>query len=190
MHIQQIRYFFALCVNFTRAARRCGVSQPSLTGCIKRLEKEMGGQLFARKPSVSVTHLGKAVMPHFRRIARDAEKALSLARLLSADGSQPATGRARTANNLACHDESCDDEASSPAMHARPRDVQAAQLCVRKVFQIGRHLSRQIAQYLSAEFVNSRKRGEPVNCLRSRWVSKTCCKAESPEIGRLCRTWR
>lgn len=95
MHIQQIRYFLALCneLNFTRAARRCGVSQPSLTGCIKRLEIELGGQLFARKPSVSVTYLGRAVMPYFRRIARDAEKALSLARLLSKDVSQPATGK-------------------------------------------------------------------------------------------------
>ncbi len=51
-----------------------GVSQPSLTGCIKRLQKEIGGQLFARMPTVSGTPLGNAVMPHFRRIARDAEK--------------------------------------------------------------------------------------------------------------------
>lgn len=101
MHIQQIRYFLALCeeLNFTRAARRCGVSQPSLTGCIKRLEKEMGGQLFVRKPCVSVAHLGKAVMPHFRRIARDAEKALSLARSLNADGNQSVPGSARIAND-------------------------------------------------------------------------------------------
>jgi DNA-binding transcriptional LysR family regulator len=87
MQIQQIRYFLALCdeLSFTRAARRCGVSQPSLTGCIRRLEIEIGGQLFARKPSVSITYLGKAVMPHFRRAARDVEKALLLARALTTD---------------------------------------------------------------------------------------------------------
>ena len=101
MHIQKIRYFLALCdeLNFTRAARRCGVSQPSLTGCIKRLEKEMGGQLFIRKPTVAVTHLGNAAMPHFRRIARDAEKALSLARSLNADGNQSVSGSAHFAND-------------------------------------------------------------------------------------------
>jgi len=90
----------ALCdeLNFTRAAQRCGVSQPSLTGCIKRLEKEIGGQLFARKPGVSVTHLGNAVMPHFQRIAREAEKALSLARSLNADGNQSVPGSAHFAN--------------------------------------------------------------------------------------------
>jgi len=90
MHIQQIRYFLALCdeLSFTRAARRCGVSQPSLTGCIRRLEIEIRGQLFARKPSVSVTYLGKAVMPHFRRIARDVEKAFLLARALSSDSAK------------------------------------------------------------------------------------------------------
>ena len=58
----------------------------------------MGGQLFARKPSVSVTHLGKAVMPHFRRIARDAENALSLARSLNADGNQSVPGSAHFAD--------------------------------------------------------------------------------------------
>jgi DNA-binding transcriptional LysR family regulator len=86
MHIQQIRYFLAVCdeLSFTRAARRCGVSQPSLTGCIKRLEIEVGGRLFARRPSVSVTHLGRALEPPFRRIAGHADEALSLARVLAA----------------------------------------------------------------------------------------------------------
>ena len=33
MQMHQVRYFLALCeeLNFTRSARRCGVSQPSLT---------------------------------------------------------------------------------------------------------------------------------------------------------------
>jgi DNA-binding transcriptional LysR family regulator len=39
MEISQIRYFLALCDErrFTRAARRCGVAQPSLTRAIKKL---------------------------------------------------------------------------------------------------------------------------------------------------------
>jgi DNA-binding transcriptional LysR family regulator len=41
MQMQQVHYFLALCeeLNFTRAARRCGVSQPSLTTAISALER-------------------------------------------------------------------------------------------------------------------------------------------------------
>jgi Bacterial regulatory helix-turn-helix protein, lysR family len=36
MELHQVRYFLALCEerSFTRTARRCGISQPSLTGAI------------------------------------------------------------------------------------------------------------------------------------------------------------
>jgi hypothetical protein len=63
MQMHQIRYFLALCEerNFTRAAKRCGVSQPSLTNAIIALEQELGGALFQRKPLVSLTVLGDAV---------------------------------------------------------------------------------------------------------------------------------
>jgi len=45
MQMHQIRYFLALCEerSFTRAARRCGVSQPSLTNAVIALERELGG---------------------------------------------------------------------------------------------------------------------------------------------------
>src|SRR5215468_10129897 len=45
MQMQQIRYFLALCEerSFTRAAKRCGISQPSLTNAIIALEQELGG---------------------------------------------------------------------------------------------------------------------------------------------------
>ena len=60
MELVQIRYFVALCSkrNFTRAARRCGVSQPSLSNGIKALECELGGKLFERS-DMSLTPLGK-----------------------------------------------------------------------------------------------------------------------------------
>lgn len=101
MHIRQIGYFLALCeeLNFTRAARRCGVSQPSLTNCIRRLERELGGQLFLRKPAVSVTPLGKALMPHLRQIVLDAEKALRIARSLNADSHSAAENGRLPAEN-------------------------------------------------------------------------------------------
>jgi DNA-binding transcriptional LysR family regulator len=72
MQMQQIRYFLALCEerNFTRAARRCGVSQPSLTNAIIGLERELGGALFQRRPEVALTVLGHAVHPYARGAAQ------------------------------------------------------------------------------------------------------------------------
>src|SRR5262249_11999497 len=48
MQLQEVRYFLAVHQerSFTRAARRCGVSQPSLTNAIRRLEQDLGGALF------------------------------------------------------------------------------------------------------------------------------------------------
>jgi len=84
MQLQKIKYFLVLReeLNFTRAAQRCGVSQPTLTGCIKRLEAELGGQLFARRRKISVTHLGRAIAPYFERIVQDAQDALNAAHAL------------------------------------------------------------------------------------------------------------
>jgi len=78
MEMQHIRYFLALCEeqNFTRAARHCGVAQPSLTRAIKRLEKDLGGALFERsRKSTEMTALGRAMRPHFAEIARAASAA-------------------------------------------------------------------------------------------------------------------
>lgn len=93
MQLQQIKYFLVLHeeLSFTRAARRCGVSQPSLTGCIKRLEAELGGPLFARKPKISATHLGRTMAPYFERIVQDAQNALDAA--LRCAGRQPVQGK-------------------------------------------------------------------------------------------------
>src|SRR5439155_20882741 len=85
MQMHQIRYFLALCAerNFTRAARRSGVSQPSLTNAIAVLEKELGGALFNRRPAVALTALGNAVFPHFERIGEHAKHAAEVARVLT-----------------------------------------------------------------------------------------------------------
>ena len=75
MEMQHIRYFLALCEeqNFTRAAKRCGVAQPSLTRAIKRLEKELGGLLFERsRKTTELTTFGRAMHPHFTEIERAA----------------------------------------------------------------------------------------------------------------------
>ena len=71
MEIQQVRYFLALCEeqNFTRAAKRCGVSQPTLTLAIKKLEAELGGPLFQRSRTTSrLTPLGSVAWPHLAAV--------------------------------------------------------------------------------------------------------------------------
>jgi len=70
MELRHIRYFLALCEepNFGRAAKRCGIAQPSLTKAIQRLEKDIGGPLLLRRPKVQPTPLGLALKPHFERV--------------------------------------------------------------------------------------------------------------------------
>jgi DNA-binding transcriptional LysR family regulator len=57
MEMHQVRYFLALCeeLNFTRAAERCHVTQPSLTRAIKQLEEELGGTLFHRERATRIS---------------------------------------------------------------------------------------------------------------------------------------
>lgn len=85
MQMHQIRYFLALCEerNFTRAAKRSGVAQPSLTNAILALERELGGRLFQRKPAIALTALGYAVQPYLSRIAQNADHARQAAQALA-----------------------------------------------------------------------------------------------------------
>jgi DNA-binding transcriptional LysR family regulator len=82
MQMHQIRYFLALRAerSFTRAAKRSGVSQPSLTNAIGALERELGGTLFHRKPLVALTALGHAIVPYLEQIAQNADRAGETAR--------------------------------------------------------------------------------------------------------------
>ena len=78
MQMNQIRYFLALCEerNFTRAAKRCGVSQPSLTNAIKRLEQTLGGPLFHRnRRNIELTELGRVVRPYLKQLNQSAYEA-------------------------------------------------------------------------------------------------------------------
>jgi molybdenum-dependent DNA-binding transcriptional regulator ModE len=88
MQINQVRYFLALCEerNFTRAAKRCGVSQPSLTNAIKRLEQKLGGPLFHRdRRNIELTELGQVVKPYFKQLNQSAYEAKrKAAKVLSA----------------------------------------------------------------------------------------------------------
>ncbi len=66
MEMHQIRYFLAVSrhLNFTRAAEECHVAQPSLTRAIKKLEEELGGELFRReRRATHPTELGRMMLP-------------------------------------------------------------------------------------------------------------------------------
>lgn len=82
MELHQIRYFLAICEegNFTRAAKRCGVKQPSLTRAIQRLESELGAALFVRtRAGAAVSELGRQLQPHMRSIADSVHRAQATA---------------------------------------------------------------------------------------------------------------
>ena len=96
MKVRQITYFLALCEeqSFTRAARRCGVAQPSLTRAIQLLEQEIGGRLFERgNSSVRLTELGTLVRPDFARISQSTENIERTAARLLASSSDTSEQR-------------------------------------------------------------------------------------------------
>jgi DNA-binding transcriptional LysR family regulator len=86
MEFNQIRYFLNLAetLSFTEAAMRSGVSQPTLTRAIQRLEQELGGTLVYRDGKDSrLTALGRDVRSEFAAIAEREQRvrALSLDRV-------------------------------------------------------------------------------------------------------------
>ncbi|WP_373086763.1 LysR family transcriptional regulator [Sneathiella sp.] len=71
MDIYQLRYFLAIVEtnNFSRAAERAFVSQPTLSAGIKKLETELGASLFNRgSRKISLTEAGIRFLPHARTV--------------------------------------------------------------------------------------------------------------------------
>lgn len=69
-------------LNFSRASERIGISQPSLSSAIKRLEYFLGTELFIRsKHKVLLTPAGKNLLSHSKKILQlwDSTKAACLA---------------------------------------------------------------------------------------------------------------
>ena len=63
-------------LNFTRAARRLGITQPSLSSQIRRLEAEVGAPLLRRESrGVELTDAGKLMFEEARAILTDIERA-------------------------------------------------------------------------------------------------------------------
>ena len=71
VELDQLRYFTATAemLNFTRAAERCLVSQPSLSQAIIKLEHELGAALFERLGrNVRLTPAGRTFYEHAMRV--------------------------------------------------------------------------------------------------------------------------
>jgi LysR family transcriptional regulator, hydrogen peroxide-inducible genes activator len=80
MQIHQLRYFCAVAKtkNFTRAAQLEHLAQPSLSQQVRKLEDELGTQLFDRLGrTVRLTRLGEAFLPRAEEILRRVTSAKS-----------------------------------------------------------------------------------------------------------------
>jgi len=80
MELHQLRYFCAVAkaASFTRAAERLGISQPSLSQQIGRLEKKIGTPLFVRMGrAVRLTPYGDALLPRAQQILKEISEAES-----------------------------------------------------------------------------------------------------------------
>lgn len=94
MNIRDLEYFLAVAEfqHFGEAARYCHVSQPTLSGQIKKLEKELGVSLFERSNrSVLLTDAGKSIRGHAARILSGTQEIFEIANQFDS----PLSGRFR-----------------------------------------------------------------------------------------------
>jgi LysR family hydrogen peroxide-inducible transcriptional activator len=83
MTLQELKYIIAVAEtrHFGKAAERCFVSQPTLSGQIRKLEDELGVAIFERtNRSVEITPAGKAIVAHALQIMEQADMIQQLAR--------------------------------------------------------------------------------------------------------------
>jgi len=94
MTLTELRYIVAVARerHFGRAAEGCFVSQPTLSVAVKKLEEELGLQLFERGPGeVSVTPTGQKIVAQAQRVLEEAARIKELA----AAGRDPLAGPLR-----------------------------------------------------------------------------------------------
>ena len=70
-------------LHFGRAAERLGISQPQLSGIIKRLETRSRVAIFERRPTVQLTAAGETLVESARRSLAEAQAGLERARAVS-----------------------------------------------------------------------------------------------------------
>lgn len=83
MNLRDIKYILAVAEmrHFGHAAERCCVSQPTLSGQIKKLEEELGVVIFERtNRSVEITPIGAELLTHARLLMEQANAMEQVAR--------------------------------------------------------------------------------------------------------------
>ena len=76
MNLRDLKYVVAVAEthHFGKAAERCFVSQPTLSGQIRKLEDELGVAIFERtNRSVEITPVGESIVSHARDILEQVE---------------------------------------------------------------------------------------------------------------------
>jgi LysR family transcriptional regulator, hydrogen peroxide-inducible genes activator len=94
MTLTELRYIVGVARerHFGRAAEACFVSQPTLSVAVKKLEEELGLQLFERGPGeVTVTPAGQKIIAQAQRVLEEAARIKDLA----AAGRDPLAGPLR-----------------------------------------------------------------------------------------------
>lgn len=82
MNLRDLKYFATVAKtrHFGHAAEQCFVSQPTLSGQIKKLEEELGVVLFERtKRNVMLTSVGERMLQHAQTILNEADHIQALA---------------------------------------------------------------------------------------------------------------
>lgn len=83
MTLTELRYIVALAreQHFGRAAAECFVSQPTLSAGVKKLEKELGIELFERtRNAVRVSDMGQRIIQQARKVLEEAYAVKELAK--------------------------------------------------------------------------------------------------------------
>lgn len=91
MNIRDLQYFAAVAElgHFGKAAVKCFVSQPTLSGQLRKLEEELGVSLFERQPkAVKLTRAGQSLLPYAQAILEQSGRLSEAARALK----DPRTG--------------------------------------------------------------------------------------------------
>ncbi len=91
MTLTELKYVVAVAEerHFGRAAERCFVSQPSLSTAVRKLENELGAQIFERgHGEILVTPVGERIIAQARRVLSEAARITAIAEA----GTDPLSG--------------------------------------------------------------------------------------------------
>jgi len=84
MTLTELRYIVAVARehHFGHAAQSCFVSQPTLSAAVKKLEQELGVEIFERsRQDITLTPVGELVVEQAQRVLEEAEKVKQISQL-------------------------------------------------------------------------------------------------------------